>query len=328
MSSLYQIVPLLNAHVEMSALSAGLRNHIRASGMPLPQDDNLLDYIAVSVRYGHSDAVLAVEDRRAVGVAAWWPEGRTGHIRLFYALPEASPEVAGDLLDCAMKGLGERGADAEVYAEIPAGPPHVHLALRKRGFVGVERLIMCVELSGQRWGVEAPPGYQIQPWRDTYSDAAAEVIYQANVGTLDAQIIPELRTRKATRKIIGQTLKGRYGDFDRQASGVALYQGDDVVAATLATRRHSGQGFTAEICVLPAHRRRGLARALMHHTHAAFAAAGLGQSMLGVTEGNIARRLYESLGYTVVGSVWTYVWPRPENWLGQQEGASQVQPSD
>ncbi|MBN2469363.1 MAG: GNAT family N-acetyltransferase, partial [Anaerolineae bacterium] len=66
----------------------------------------------------------------------------------------------------------------------------------------------------------------------------------------------------------------------------------------------------------PDHRRRGLARHLMLHTHAALRAAGVEHNTLGVTQGNPARRLYDSLGYAPIGGVWAYVHPPPAEWPG------------
>ena len=198
--------------------------------------------------------------------------------------------------------------------------PAVREALHACGFVGVERLIMRADLSGRAWTASPPAGYTLRSWESADLTPAAHVIYCANVGALDAQIIPELRSEEAVRQIVWQTTVGRYGAFDTRASGTVLDAGGALVGVTLATRRRSGQGFTAEICVLPEHRRRGLARALIVHSHASFQADGILTGMLGVTDGNPARYLYESLGNSRIGSVWTYVWPRPEGWsLGEND---------
>jgi ribosomal protein S18 acetylase RimI-like enzyme len=205
---------------------------------------------------------------------------------------------------------------------LPEAPPAVSQALHEMGFVSAKRLIMRAELVEPQPPVILPPGCYLTPWRGDDFASAAEVIYRANVGTLDAQIIPELRALASTQRIVWQTLDGRYGWFDQQASGLALAADGEVVGVALVTRQEGNQGFTAEICVLPAHRRRGLARALMCRTHAVLMAHGLRECMLGVTGGNPARHLYESLGYAVIGSLWTYVWPKPDGWQGHEVGGS------
>ncbi len=314
---MFTLVPLLDASASLDALSTGLLAHLQASGMPLPEDECFLDYITAAVRYGRTRAWLAVHDGQAIGVVAWHHDNHIGHIALLYTLPQAPAAVARELLAQAMAALQEQDVADGIYAELPDAPLAVRQALDEAGFVGAERLIMRAELAGESVPVEVPPGYRLIGWQDDYCDAVAEVIYRANAGTLDAQIIPELRTLASTARIVWQTLDGRYGRFDRKASGLALAEGEGVVGVTLTTGRISGQGFTAEICVLPAHRRRGLARALMGRAHAIFYAEGRREAMLGVTEGNPARHLYESLGYVPVGSVWTYAWPKPDSWLGR-----------
>ncbi len=305
----FELEPLLDTGASLDALTAGLLPHIRASGLALPEDECLLDYVAAAVRFGHADALLAVTDGQAVGVTAWRTERGINYVTLLFVLPEAPSAAAQALLSAVMQRLHVRENGSDVFIEIPEVSPPVAEALREQGFAGAERLIMQADLSARRWAMHVPGGYRFSPWHDDMLDAAAAIIYQANIGTLDAQIIPELRSQELTAWIVRQTMGGRYGHFDRTASGLIVTDEGQPVAVTLATRRHIGQGFTAEICVLPQHRRHGLARALMQHTHAAFRAAGLTHGMLGVTAGNPAHTLYETLGYRTIGSVWTYVWP-------------------
>lgn len=325
---MFRLTSLSENGPSLDALSRGLVHHMQASGMSLPEDDDLLDYVRESARMGRMDGALIVRRvglrERACGVAAWRVEHGAGVISLLYLLPDMlpgqAPDAARALLERARRSLTAQDAPLGIYAELPevAGP--VREALRACGFVGVERLIMRADLSGRAWTASPPAGYTLRSWEPADLTPAAHVIYRANVGALDAQIIPELRSEEAVRQIVWQTTVGRYGAFDVRASGVVLDAGGALVGVTLATRRRSGQGFTAEICVLPEHRRRGLARALIVHSHASFQADGILTGMLGVTDGNPARCLYESLGYNRIGSVWTYVWPRPEGWpIGEND---------
>lgn|GEM_PF-1003024 len=308
-----RLISLLDASVRLDDLASGLSTHMQASGLALPEDRHLIDTVAIAARYGELNAVLAAENGTAVGIVVWRLEGNTGYLRLLYVLPGTPDSVARDLLACAMRGMRVR-ATGGIYGELPEVPPPVRDALVAQGFVGVQRFLMCADLSTRDWTVALPAGYALTAWDNARLDQAAQVIYRANEGSLDALLIPELRSYESTRAIVRQTLFGQYGDFDPQASGLVITAGDELVAVTLATRRSGGEGFTAEICVSPDHRRRGLARALMHHTHGVFRAAGVVKGLLGVTAGNPARLLYESLSYREVGSVWTYIWPRPAGW--------------
>ncbi|GAB4575978.1 MAG: hypothetical protein Kow0077_30180 [Anaerolineae bacterium] len=295
-------------------LADGLVAYLASTGLPLPEDGCLLKHIRTAMQFGSMQAVLAVSDGEAVGVVAWRVEHDAGFIVLFYVLPDVPVASAEALLAQAMSALQRKNTPLGIYAELPAESQAVLAALQRNGFVGVERVIMACDLTANTWSVEVPAAYDLVKWQPAAVHAAARVLYEANRGTIDSLIIPELQSLKTTQVIVEQTLKGRYGDFDPNASGMVYHRNGDLVGVTLVTRRHVGQGFTAEICVLPEHRRRGLAHALMCHTHQELLAQGLTHNTLGVTATNPARALYAALGYRPVGRVCTYVWPRPANW--------------
>jgi GNAT superfamily N-acetyltransferase len=306
------ILPLQDSTANLTRLSAALLTQLQASGMPLPEDECMLEYLASAVKYGRMHARLAVQAGEAVGAIAWRTELNTGFLLLFCVLPGLDPEVSRALLQPALDHLQQIPVNG-IYAELPGVPPVVDAALQRAGFVGVVRHLMQIDLLAQMWVAAVPVQYRLESWQDESLVSAARVIYQANIGTVDQLIIPELQSLSATERIIRHSIDGRYGSFDRAASGIVRREGQ-VVGANLATRRRSGQGFIAEICVLPEDRRRGLARAMMQHAHAVWQQDGITAAMLGVTAGNPARRLYEALGYRQVGALSTYVWPRPAGW--------------
>ncbi len=309
-----EIASLLNTDADLTRLQAELVTCLAQSGMPLPEDEHILSFVAESVRFGRARAALAVEGGEACGVIAWRVEGDAGFVFLFCVLAAASPAAAAQLLQEALRDLPAARVPRGIYAELPAVSAAIRAALEGAGFVGVARTLMQYDLRRQAASHSAlPAGYALNAWDDDWLEAAADVIYQANIGTLDAMIIPEMQSLPSTRRIVFHVLQGRYGLFDPAASGV-ICAGDAVVGVTLVTRRHTGPGFTAEICVLEAHRRRGLARSLMLHTHAALQGDGVAWNTLGVTAGNPARRLYESLGYMPIGTLWAFVRPRPARW--------------
>lgn len=309
-----QLLSPLDSAASLERLSVGLVTHLAQSGMPLPEDECVLEYVKSAMRFGNMRALLAVRQGEAVGTVAWRVEADAGFVVLFYVLADEDPETVGALLGAAMTDLRRASVPRGVYAELPEVPSVVQAAFTQAGFVGVERVIMQNRLHQPAPALVMPDGYRLVTWADDHLDAAASVVYHANVGSVDAMIIPELQTYPGTVRIVELSLQGRYGTFDRQGSALILDATGSVVGVTLVTRRHGEMGFTAEICVLPLHRRRGIARALMLHTHQTLLADGLALNTLGVTLGNPARKLYESLGYEPLGSVWTYVWPRPESW--------------
>lgn len=321
-----QLLSPLESIASLERLSIGLVTHLAQSGMPVPEDECVLDYIKSAMRFGNMRALLAVRQDEAVGAVAWRVEADTGFVVLLYVLPDADQATAGSLVEAVMADLSGRVGLRSIVAELPDVPPEVQAAFARMGFVGVKRDVMQCHLGGdtlaQPLPVAMPDGYRLAAWQDAHLEVAATVIYRANVGTVDAMIIPELQTIEETTRILEQSLRGRFGAFDRHSSGVVLDSQGVVVGVTLVTRRHGGMGFTAEICVLPEHRRKGIARALMLHTHQTLLVDGVQLNTLGVTLGNPARHLYTSLGYTPLGSVWTYVWPCPDAWPFSKPGAS------
>lgn len=309
---------LLAQPVDTERLSQGLLTHLAASGMPLPEDGSVVDHVRAAVRYGPTRAALLVCAGAAYGIAAWHKDDNIGNITMLYVLDEVPIVAVRDLLTWVLDDLATQAETVEAVAELPKVLPQMREALADLGFVGAERILMELALGRiPDTPFNLPADYRLTAWQDDSLALAADVVYWANVGTVDALLIPELQSRQATRRIVELTRQGRYGAFDRAASGL-VYLGDAVVGVTLVTRRHSGQGFTAEICVLPAHQRLGLARALMLHTQTAQQDEGLPCNTLGVTVGNPAYRLYHSLGYRPIGSVWTYIYPRPEKWPVEQ----------
>jgi len=89
-------------------------------------------------------------------------------------------------------------------------------------------------------------------------------------------------------------------DFDAGLSLVAEVDGEPV-AFLLARRRDEQEaGFVAILGVEPEHQRQGIGTALLQHTFAGFAAAGLRQAQLMVASDNPrALRVYERAGMAV-----------------------------
>ncbi len=310
-----QLVSPLEFTATRHGLAEGLATSLASSGLSLPDDRQLLDSVAAAEMAGALEARLAVSAQEALGIAVWHADGEAGFINLLYALQQAPAGTAALLLKAAMVALRRRDIPRGIYAELPGATLEVRQALGAAGFVGVERAIMQCGLRPAE-APQVPPGYRLVAWNDRLVEAAAHLIYIANVGTLDAMIIPELQTETGSRRIVRQAVRGRYGVFDRTASVLMQAPDGHLAGVTLVTRRHDGSGFTAEISVLPGDQRRGIGRALMLHSHRALRAAGVTTNFLGVTAGNPARRLYEALGYRAIGGVSTFVWPRPDGWPG------------
>ena len=92
---------------------------------------------------------------------------------------------------------------------------------------------------------------------------------------------------------------------DGARSGVPFFvavDGQDAAVAYVVAHFGADEGEILNLGVAPAHRRRGLARALVEHTLAALRGRGVRSVFLEVRESNVAaRHLYERLGFAPVG---------------------------
>lgn len=86
--------------------------------------------------------------------------------------------------------------------------------------------------------------------------------------------------------------------FDQAASMVAL-DGEDLVGALIAMAAPGGDGVIESLAVGHGHRRRGIARALLEHAFAAFAAAGRSRCTVWTHTDTGALSLYQRVGMGV-----------------------------
>lgn len=100
-----------------------------------------------------------------------------------------------------------------------------------------------------------------------------------------------------------ETLAGRWGPLIAPASNVVVV-GEEIVGAAVVVHdsAHDGTPLLAYVATLPAFRGRGIAAHLIAMAEAALTACGLCELHLAVVEDNPARRLYERLGYVLVGA--------------------------
>lgn len=84
------------------------------------------------------------------------------------------------------------------------------------------------------------------------------------------------------------------------------FGGDDLIALGKMALLDTG-AYITDVMTMPAHRRQGWGAAIVRQLHADARAAGLGWSALTSTE--MARSLYERLGYQALGMVTLYVTP-------------------
>jgi ribosomal protein S18 acetylase RimI-like enzyme len=187
--------------------------------------------------------------------------------------------------------------------------------LTNAGFLCHWRRRMVLELSHWHSAAETPPGFTITPWSIRDLDRAAEVVYAANEGTLDALLYAPFfgDSPAQCRKGLLAILAGRYGPIHPQATLSAFYE-RTLVGLNLVIAETDGLASVVELSVHPDQQRKGLGRALMARSLRVLNHENMARVELAVTRRNYrAAELYESLGFTDSGEFPVCVYPLPPN---------------
>ncbi len=98
-----------------------------------------------------------------------------------------------------------------------------------------------------------------------------------------------------------RTFSGEFGQVLGDASFVAR-SGDADVAAMICSQESNVLGFLVIVGTVQSHRGKGIGKALIRTSMAEMNGKGIDRCALWVTEGNPAIKLYESLGFSRIGS--------------------------
>lgn len=156
-----------------------------------------------------------------------------------------------------------------------------------------------------------PDGYAAVPWADDRLDAHAAVKFRAFRGEIDAEVFPSLASEVGCRHLM-TAIRERSG-FLAGATWLIAHAGEPC-GTIQGLRDKFGHGAIQNVGVLPDHRGRGLARALVALALRGFHAAGLRTAALEVTTANAAAvRLYRAIGFRAVKVVYKTVAPAVES---------------
>jgi GNAT superfamily N-acetyltransferase len=133
-----------------------------------------------------------------------------------------------------------------------------------------------------------PEGYRLRPYQSADWDACIELMLACPDPAYTAG--PWDRGLCERCMFFGADPEGDYPD----GRGQLVFAGDALVAIALC----SGSGYLNQVYTLPAHRRRGLARAAVTRVLAVLHAQGIEHCFLMVFEENrVARQCYETMGF-------------------------------
>jgi ribosomal protein S18 acetylase RimI-like enzyme len=161
--------------------------------------------------------------------------------------------------------------------------------------------------------VAVPPHpWALRPLRREDLPAAAQIIHQSHVGSLDAALNLTYATPSFCRGFVETlVLRAGCGRFDPDASFVAESR-DGAVGVLLASHLSRTNGHICQVSVAPDAQGRGIGRALLGATLRSFREQGLRTASLSVTyENRTAYALYQALGFRLRKEFAAHAWVRP-----------------
>ncbi|MHB9026010.1 MAG: GNAT family N-acetyltransferase [Armatimonadota bacterium] len=248
-----------------------------------------------------SDGVVALADGALHGLLLFEVVDQTAELTLPWTLPP-DHSLATDLTEAVLQVLREDHPELRyIRAERQLLPGNTDPGgLEAAGFACYWRRRMMLELADVRDDPEVPVGYRITHWHIRYLDHAAEVVYRANLGTLDAELYAPFfgDSPAQCRKGLLAILAGRYGPIHPQAT-LCAFCDDRLVGINLVISEGERLASIVEVSVDPAHQRRRLGRALLQRSLRVLKHENYERVELAVTQENRpAIRLYQALGFT------------------------------
>lgn len=276
--------------------------------------EELLIQIQMIARMDVMKAVVAVQADEALGVVAIknMPDEGASNISLMYATPDADAAVGIALVDYALQVAWEDPAVQVMTAQLFTDPPGVINAFAAHGVEVIPRQMMRLSgIQGKEWHSPLAPGYSFALWERSQLDEITHFVVASNRGTSEERLMPGMDQFEGMRDIFRDVLHGKWGPVDYQASSLVVDTAGTMVGMILISLTPDHVGFVIDVNVDRAHRRRGIARAMMNRAIEILAAHGAEEVQLGVTTANPARLLYEDLGFVLVAPVWAYYANRP-----------------
>ncbi|MFX1483978.1 MAG: GNAT family N-acetyltransferase [Promethearchaeota archaeon] len=157
-----------------------------------------------------------------------------------------------------------------------------------------------------------PDGMSFEPYCPELREEICEVVFDGNDGHVDQNIFPEFfGTVDACRSFLENIETNRYGEY-RDALSWILRRDGRAIGACFMTVRNGDMGYIPDIVVNKEFRGQKLGRAILVHSMKRLleSDSDLIKIELDVTLSNIARFLYESLGFTKLQEYTLYTWKK------------------
>jgi ribosomal protein S18 acetylase RimI-like enzyme len=240
--------------------------------------------------------------------------GRLGGIADLCVLPEWSQAGVGEpLLQETIAAMRRQGVLRIEKLTPGRNAPWLVPAFEHEGFQSHWREFLRLELCHTQ--VPPPPHslIHLEPWQGQQIPAAAAMMQAAYAGSVDAEINALYRTAEGCQLVLEHLLnQGGCGRLIPGASALAQHRGQGIgfiVVTEIAPR----QSHLVQVVVLPAYRRRGVGRWLVHYSMAQLAALHYETFSLIVSRANApALTMYQALGLHRVLTFPVFIWEHPK----------------
>ncbi|MEI7831588.1 MAG: GNAT family N-acetyltransferase [bacterium] len=252
----------------------------------------------------HSQGIVALYGDRLHGMVLYEIIEQTAEISLPWSV-DADPILQCDILTEAVQEIRQQHPEVRylrIERQLLPGTTDI-AGIEAANFACHWRQRMALGLPAYLPEIPLPLGYHYAPWNVRYVDTAAELIFVANSGTLDALLYQPFfgDSTAQCRHGLLSILAGRYGALHTRATS-ALFHGTTLVGINLVIEEDASRAIVIEISVSPTHQGRGLGKALLTHSLRVLQNLHVETVELAVTKANThAIRLYDSLGFTPSG---------------------------
>jgi ribosomal protein S18 acetylase RimI-like enzyme len=198
--------------------------------------------------------------------------------------------------------------------------PMIPQLLDRVGIVYRWRAAMRLILADLREPPNLRAGYSIVPWDLSRLDEVAGVDQLAYEGTVDGQLYRTyFATADGCKRMWRESISGRFGRFDAERS-LLLVRGSRICGDVMASLTGPKDAFIGNLAIHPQDRG-GTGRALLLTCLWRYREAGYERVSLAVTFDNQrAFRLYQTIGFHVVGRFPIVTWSNPLSRPAAAEG--------
>ncbi|HLY98556.1 MAG TPA: N-acetyltransferase [Candidatus Angelobacter sp.] len=277
-----------------------------------PSAEMILRYIDSKILPGYA----AVEHGHVGGYAFFVYEGSKGVIGDIFG--DDSIRLADDCVERRLavhviatlqQSPGVRRIEAQL---LPHDSGVLSAPFLEEGFRQFPRLFMSLPLrSHAEPTVSLGADIELRRWSEQDFQPAAAVIASAYQGHIDSEINDQYRSLGGSLRFLNNIVRfPGCGTFDGNSSFVALHRPTRSMAGLLlCSRVREDVGHITQVCVLPGHRRRGIAESLIGLCARDLRSRGFSALSLTVTEANRkAVELYRRLGFTIHRRFDAFVW--------------------